>query len=62
MAARFTTRVRIRSVDGIESLNPAEGIPVRLLCSLCVVQVMVSKTGGLGSSLANALQNKILRK
>ena len=34
MAARFTTCVSIRSTDGIKFSNPAEGISVRLLCSL----------------------------
>jgi len=37
VAVRSKVKVCGRSIAGIEGLNPAEGLDVRLLCLLCVV-------------------------
>ena len=34
-----------RLLAGIEGSNPAEGMDARLLCLLCVMQLVVSETG-----------------
>ena len=44
VAGRSKAWVCCRSIAGIASSNPAEGMDVSLLCLLCVVQAAVSAT------------------
>ena len=45
MAVRSTTYASSLLIAGIAGSNPAEGMDVRYLCLLCVVQVAASARG-----------------